>query len=468
MTDSQSLLREYAKTGSDAAFRELVDRYINLVYSTALRRVDGDTHRAQDICQIVFLDLARTASKLSSAVMVGGWLHRHTCFVALNIIRQEHRRETREQQAVEMNNLNDTSGYSALASILDDAINHLEEPDRTAILLRFFEQLDFRAVGKAIGTNEQAARMRVNRALEKLQCALKQRGITSTGAAIAVLLSANAVQAAPLGVAATISLAAAAITTAAKTTAAISVTKTIAMTTIQKAAVGAAFLALVGVTVFQAEQNSNLRDEVKTLRVVTPQVEQLQRDHDDTSNQLAVLRAENADLKRGSNELRRLRAELRELRQKTNELAKTTGQNRGIEQPIDETEMARQKDELVAGKEIIIKSWLKAFYNYAKEHNGDCPPNFQDATQYLSDTAKEIADTSGNFELLYHGSLDAVKDSDVILFREKNLWQHYGGKWGRFYGIADGHPQYCSSSDKTRTGSFDQYESEHLVQLSGQ
>src|SRR5436190_7661889 len=119
MTDSQPLLGEYAKTGSDAAFRELVDRYINLVYSTALRRVDGDTHRAQDICQIVFLDLARTASKLSDAVMLGGWLHRHACFVALNIIRQERRRQTREQQAVEMNTLNDTPDPAALTPVLD-------------------------------------------------------------------------------------------------------------------------------------------------------------------------------------------------------------------------------------------------------------------------------------------------------------------------------------------------------------
>src|SRR6267154_3766969 len=103
MTDSQNLLAEYARTGSDAAFRELVTRYVDLVYSTALRLVEGDTHRAEDVAQTVFVDLARMARTLSNEVMLGGWLHRHTCFVAANTMRGERRRQSRERQAAEMN-----------------------------------------------------------------------------------------------------------------------------------------------------------------------------------------------------------------------------------------------------------------------------------------------------------------------------------------------------------------------------
>src|SRR5215472_14460500 len=109
MTETQELLGSFVKTGSESAFSELVRRYFDLVYSTAVRLVDGDTHRAEDVAQLVFADLARTASKLSEISTLGGWLHRHTCFVARTIMRGERRRQVREKLAVEMNTLNDKS-----------------------------------------------------------------------------------------------------------------------------------------------------------------------------------------------------------------------------------------------------------------------------------------------------------------------------------------------------------------------
>src|SRR5437016_3884470 len=149
MTDSQRLLADYVQTGSDAAFRELVSRYVGLVYSTARRLVDGDTHRAEDVAQIVFVDLARTARTLPGDVLLGGWLHRHTCFVAAKTMRGERRRQSRERQAVEMNALHENSeaNFSQVAPLLDEAINELGEQDRKAVLLRFFEQHDFRKIG---------------------------------------------------------------------------------------------------------------------------------------------------------------------------------------------------------------------------------------------------------------------------------------------------------------------------------
>src|SRR5216117_2108116 len=108
MTDSQKLLAEYVQTGSEAAFRELVTRHVNLVYSAALRLVGGDTHRAEDVAQTVFVDLAGRARTLSPDVVLGGWLHRHTCFVAAKAMRGERRRRLRERRAVEMSSQQDT------------------------------------------------------------------------------------------------------------------------------------------------------------------------------------------------------------------------------------------------------------------------------------------------------------------------------------------------------------------------
>jgi len=208
--DSQQLIAEYAAHGSEAAFRELVARYINLVYSAALRLVGGDSQLAEDVAQTVFIGLARKGPALSSEVMLGGWLHQHTYYVATRAVRSEQRRQAREREAVEMNTLHDDSGanWRQLAPMLDEAITQLGSEDRTAIVLRFFEQRDFRSVGAALGSTQDAARVRVNRALEKLQILLKQRGIALSVGALGSVLTAGAVTAAPAGLAVAISSAA--------------------------------------------------------------------------------------------------------------------------------------------------------------------------------------------------------------------------------------------------------------------
>jgi RNA polymerase sigma factor (sigma-70 family) len=266
MTDSQQLLDQFVRSGSDLAFRELVARYVDLVYSTAFRLVDGNAHQAQDVAQEVFVDLARQAPSLPNDVQLGGWLHRHTCFVASHFLRRERRRQFRERQAVEMNALNDTSGldFRHIAAVLDEAVNELEEADRTAVVLRFYEQRDFRAVGQALGSNEDAARMRVNRALEKLEGLLKRRGVTTTGAALAAVLAAHVVQAAPAGLATALSTGALA-GTAAATSTALAATKVIAMTTLQKTLLAATLLAVAGAGIYEANRSSKWHQPVQQL-----------------------------------------------------------------------------------------------------------------------------------------------------------------------------------------------------------
>jgi RNA polymerase sigma factor (sigma-70 family) len=203
MTDHRTLLADYVTNGSEPAFRELVARYIDLVYSTAVRLVNGDTHRAEDVAQTVFADLARLAGTFSKDVMLGGWLHRRTWHVATTLMRNERRRQNRERQAAEMNTLQDCAEtrFEQIAPILDDAINQLGARDRTAIVLRFFEHRDLRAVGVALGSNEDAAQKRISRAVEKLRGHFARRGIVASSTVIASVIAANAVQAAPVGLA---------------------------------------------------------------------------------------------------------------------------------------------------------------------------------------------------------------------------------------------------------------------------
>jgi RNA polymerase sigma factor (sigma-70 family) len=209
MTDHRTLLAEYAANGSEEAFRELVARYIDLVYSTAVRLVNGDTHRAEDVAQTVFADLARLAGTFSQDVMLGGWLHRRTWHVATTLMRNERRRQNRERQAAEMNTLQDNpeGQFERIAPLLDEAINQLGASDRAAIVLRFFEHRDLRAVGVALGSNEDAAQKRVSRAVEKLRCHFARRGIVASSTVIASVIAAHAVHAAPAGLASAVTTA---------------------------------------------------------------------------------------------------------------------------------------------------------------------------------------------------------------------------------------------------------------------
>jgi RNA polymerase sigma factor (sigma-70 family) len=207
ITGNEKLLAAYAANGSESAFRELVSRYVNFVYSTALRLVDGNTQLAEDVTQLVFISLAKKGRVLSEEVMLGGWLHQCTYHLATKAARSERRRQFREREACEMNLLSDPSDahWQRIAPILDEAITQLGQEDRTAILLRFFEQRDFRSVSQALGSSEDAARMRVNRALEKLHTLLKQRGVTLPVAGLGTMLTAQAVTSAPVALAGTIS-----------------------------------------------------------------------------------------------------------------------------------------------------------------------------------------------------------------------------------------------------------------------
>jgi RNA polymerase sigma factor (sigma-70 family) len=200
------LLREYAEHDSEIAFAKLVERHVNLVYSVALRGV-GNAHAAQEISQAVFIILARKAKSFSPKTIFSGWPYQTTRLTAANYLRTEIRQQKREQEAFMQSTLNESESEAWLhiAPILDDAISKLGAKDRDAIVLRFFENKNLSEVGAVLGASEDAAKMRVNRALEKLRKFFAKRGVALTATIIAGAVSANSVHAAPVGLAATIS-----------------------------------------------------------------------------------------------------------------------------------------------------------------------------------------------------------------------------------------------------------------------
>jgi len=206
MTDDAELLRQYADNRSDEAFAELVQRHVDLVYSAALRRCLGNHHRAQEVTQMVFVDLARKAAALADHPVLAAWLHRSSHLAALDLARREGRRQKYERaagtEAKVMGTDPQAVAWEEVGPVLDQALDGLSERDRQAILLRFFGNQPFGEVGQRLRISENAARMRVERALETLNRVLARRGITSSSAALAAALSSNAVVGAPAGVAA--------------------------------------------------------------------------------------------------------------------------------------------------------------------------------------------------------------------------------------------------------------------------
>ena len=104
-----------------------------------------------------------------------------------------------------MQNVSDESAsvetWNEISPLLDGAMDKLGQKDHDALVLRFFENKNFAEVGAALGASEDAAKMRVNRALEKLRKFFTKRGVVSTATIIAGAISANSVQAAPVALA---------------------------------------------------------------------------------------------------------------------------------------------------------------------------------------------------------------------------------------------------------------------------
>lgn len=202
--DDWQLLQNYVGRNSQAAFRELVNRYINFVHAAAQRQIQNDS-LAEEVTQAVFILLARKAREFRADVILSGWLFRTTRFVAARAIRSEQRRQRRDQEAYEMQQLtHPDENWKRIAPILDEALGDLGATDRNAVLLRFFNDKSFRETGVSLGVSEDAAKKRVARAVDKLRTFFSKRGVTLSVTILVSTLSASSVNAAPAPLAAAV------------------------------------------------------------------------------------------------------------------------------------------------------------------------------------------------------------------------------------------------------------------------
>ncbi len=325
-------IREPAAPGGQDAFAALVDRHLNLVYSVALRQVRSP-QLAEEISQSVFTQLASHAASLKPGTILAAWLHQVTYHAAIDVVRREGRRQAREQIACEMSRLMDDTpvDWIQIEPLLDQAVQELEETDRAAIIMRFFENKSLREVGEALGTSDDAAQKRVSRALERLREYFVRKKIAAATAGLATVISAHAVQAAPVGLSATISSGSLAAAVSIPVSTSLTTAKIIAMTTLQKIGVGVVLVGAAVTIAYQQHKVSQLREQNEALtkqqggdKSLSAQMAQLQQERDARSNELASLKEENANLKKRPTEVLKLRGEVGALQDQKSQLGATT------------------------------------------------------------------------------------------------------------------------------------------------
>ena len=186
------LIRRYVREKSQAAFAEIVQRYRRLVYFTCLRE-SGDAQFAEDATQAVFLILARKASALSGRASLAGWLFQTARLTAQDALKRERRRQRREQEAALTadEEARMPQEKTLHGEMLNDALAALKASEREAVLLRFFEELNFREIGSVLDVSEDTAQKRVSRALDKMRTQFARRDLTLTVTALAGLLEAE-------------------------------------------------------------------------------------------------------------------------------------------------------------------------------------------------------------------------------------------------------------------------------------
>ena len=291
-----------------------------------------DSHLAEDVTQGVFVALANNAGSIADRPVLSGWLHRTAQNIAAQTVRTEVRRHTREQEAAVMNELltpDFNASWEDIAPHLDAALGELNEPDRDVLTLRFFERKSAQEMADHLGISAEAAQKRVSRSMERLRECFAQRGVTVGASSLAVVLSANAVQTAPAGLALTISTTAALVGTTVHTSTAIISAKIIAMTTLQKIIETATLAAAVGALIYESGQVAGLREQNKSLQQqqtsLGEQIQQLKRERDTASKRLVAASGELANVKKNPSEVLKLRGQMGVLRQENAAIGSKSG-----------------------------------------------------------------------------------------------------------------------------------------------
>ena len=301
--DDHELLHEFVRSRSEDAFSGLVERHLRMVLSAA-RRMSGDEHLAQDVTQNVFTMFAQKARDIRPPQVVGGWLYNTTRHLAMHAVRGERRRREREEAAVTMQSQETNFDTHRVLEQLEPAMAELDADDRDTLVLRYLEDRNLREVGAEFGISEDAARMRANRALEKLRTVMSRKGVGVTSVLLGTALVSSTSSAVPAGLATAITTTA--IGGTILTTATITTMNWINAKAVT-AIIGAAVVAGTGTYFVKETEANRLRDENQKL--LTQQAA-LVADNEAALKQAQTTADELEKAKRDASDVMRLRGQV--------------------------------------------------------------------------------------------------------------------------------------------------------------
>ena len=452
MREDFDLLRQYVKDGSHEAFGQLVERHCNLVWSAAYR-ILGDADLARDVAQTTFATLARKGGRLPRSVVVAGWLYQAARLSAAMMARTDSRRIEREKQAMQFqeNSQTDpdhTKAVEELQPLLDDALGELDEADRNAIVLRFLSGRSLAEVGAALGGSEDAARMRISRALDKLRVSFRRRGVEVSGGIIGAALGSAASQTAPPALAAT--LAAGALTGA-------SLAPALSLLTLMntKIIIGLAAASMAGGLVWQHHQlqetqadNAALKRQLTNQAAPSPAVPVDSVD----AEELKRLRDEHL-------ELMRLRGQYAQLLNRP--VPAQPGKPRGaqpVQAPADDSKESPETERLIATRVQALKALGMMGRLWANDHADTMPTNKSQMVGVLNMGHWPPEASLDHFEFLDHPRPVSEGEHILILMRDQPIQLH-DGRWERHYLFVDGMVTPVFSVD----GDFDTFEAAHTA-----
>ena len=446
--EDRELLNRFANEHSEEAFAELVRRHMGRVHSAALRQVGDDPASAADITQTVFMELARQARKLASHPVLVGWLSTTTHRLASHHIRGECRRRRREHEVVVLQDLRQhpelIPDEPRLKALLDDVLQELGEMDRTAVLLRHVEQRPFSDIGVRLGMSENAARMRVDRALDKLRTRLARRGITSTSSVLISTLAGASATSIPPGLAAVVT---SSVFASGSTSAFTSSLLTIMASSPVKIVITLIAVGTIsGVFLHQHRTTERLQSEKSALE---QRIAELMSQAD--SYRLAAEKNSEALAQgaRQSAEVLRLRGEVSQLRRqsvpKPAPKAASAKPSDPVDQPTDE--QAARAFGIRRMRES--RTLMLGMILYAADHDEQFPASLDATVDQLKtgaaggDSEEVLKNLNLNdFEIIHQGSLTNLANPAMgIVLREREAWKTPEGKWARVYGFGDGHSE---------------------------
>jgi len=451
-----TLVREFVASRSEQAFATLVDRHIGLVYTAAARQA-AEAELAREIAQAVFIILARKAASLGPKTILSAWLYRTTSYVAADAMKSRRRRQAREQEAYMQSTLDQsaTDTWAQLAPQLDEAMAELGEADRTALVLRYFENKSAREIAGAMQMEEATAQKRVSRALEKLRGIFQKRGLTLTATVIASAVASNAVAAAPAGLAMSIKTASLAACAGTFTLA-----KIMTLSNLKLAAGALTIAGMAAALVVQNQAQTKLREDNGVLQ---EQLAQIQTDNAALANQIRAASNAASLSHEQLNELLKLRGEVGSLQRQAADLETLRAENQRLATlnehlataPAPMDPKARQ---LALSREKIsdARDGALGIILFAGDNQGQCPTNFEEMASFF----KQGWAGTNDYDFTYSGSMqDIPHPADTIILKEKQAWQTLEGKWAKVYAFADGHSELHVTPD----GNFDDWENQRLI-----